>query len=216
MLPSAVKSLVYQRLSFRRPSATLDAAIFNAMNEVKFTLERGGKSLPNWLIEEDSVLAGTGGDAVIALPDSFIREVEDEPLYLLDSDGNKIQELERGEYNQLKTSTPYWSGTAPAAYARRNTSIVVFPVPSEDFSLSWTYYKADTDFDSASDVANKWLTNFPYLIVASAGLIVAADLQDAAATAKFQSMANTQLAAYNTAIVEDEIAGRTYIMGGDQ
>jgi hypothetical protein len=57
--------------------------------------------------------------------------------------------------------------------------------------------------------------NFPYLIVASAGLIVAADLQDAPATAKFQSMANTQLAAYNTAIVEDEIAGRTYILGGD-
>jgi len=214
MLRSAAVTQIYRGLSFRNSSTKLDNAIIDALQQAQSDLEQGA-TLPTWIITyDDTSIAGVAGVNNAALPASFLREVEDEPLFLLDEDGNETYELERGEYNQLRS---VWRGitsrSTPYAYARRSNEIVVFPTPNVDWTLKWGFYAKQTLLDN--DVENAWLKNVPYLMIAMAGLKVAADLQDVAATAKFQALFNRHNGKYLADIVVDEMAGRTFIMGGN-
>ena len=213
MIRSAAVAKVRQGLSFRTSSANLNSVIVEALQNVQRDLERG-KTLPRFLVQEDASLTITANVAYIAHPTGFLREVEDERPWLDASGDDAAIELQKADFNQAKT---LWLGsevTTPRVYAMRKARMWLFPTPTEAGTITWSYYKAADLLDEDAD-ENVWLLNAPDLMVAQAGLLVAADLNDKEALAKFQALAAQYQKTELFKIADDETSGGYVIMGGN-
>ena len=206
-------TLIRSKLSFRASSTNLNLAIVNALQYTQRDLEMG-KTLPPFLITESEALTGVANSPTIALPTGFLRLVEDENIWWNGTATAGVRELQRAEYKQLRA---VWAGTtetSPRAYALRKNSIYIFPTPDVAHTYVWSYYKKADILDDGSD-ENVWLLNAPDLMIAQAGLLVAADLQDDAAVAKFTALQMSAQKAFFYKIVDDELADYPLIMGGN-
>jgi len=203
-------AIIQEKLSFRTGNAS---SIIARMQEAQRNREKG-RTLPWFLLSEDQTLSGTADVASVSLPSDFLRESEDEVPRYVDSDGDYVRELEKGSFNQL---TEVWKDsdqTTPFAYALRKSTIYVFPTPTAAWTLKWSYYaKADV---LTSDIENDWLEHAPDIIIADAGLLMAADLHDNEAVQKFTATLIRAEQALMGEIVEREIGGRTLLMGGNR
>jgi hypothetical protein len=202
-------------LSFRVSAPTLNNEIAEAMMKAQRDLEMG-KTLPKFLLQEDQVLSGLANDPNIVLPPGFLKESEEDGFWWA-GDGTVSgfpRELERGDYRQLRKVWNTTQENRPFAYAIRKGVVTVFPTPSVVHEYSWSYYKADAVL-SADPVENEWLLNVPDLIVAQAGLMVAADLHDNEALQKFQALQKQAQTSMFYKVVDDEFANIQPTMGGN-
>ena len=217
MLRSEAITIIKRGLGYRQ---TQDASIIAALKEAQRQLELG-HTLPRFLLEFDTPITVTANNPLIVLPSGFIRFHDDYDLYYVNSDGARVF-LPRKNYTEayqayvasgdengqvIETTSSY----PQVVVQRTKTSAQLVPTSTVGFTAYLTYYKAATVLDS--DVENVWLANAPDVLIGMAGMIVAGDVRDKDALARFTARANLGGKSLMGDIIEDELAGRALVMG---
>jgi len=184
MLRSLAISRIKRGLDFRVGSTDDDNLVLQ-LQESQRLLEKG-KDLPRFLIEEDATLVATSGDAEIALPERFLRELEESEFQYYDSEVAEWVTLEKVSINEGRTRFADASSGKPQAYTLRKATIVFWPERDTDYTMTWSYYKAADLLDS--DIENAWLEHNPEALIGHAGMRYAADLGNEAARLRFEAM----------------------------
>lgn len=206
MLRSAAVSRIQQGLGFR---TDLETQIISALQEHQTFLEQG-KTLPWFLLQEDQSLSITSGSQDVALPTDFLRVSEDTGIYYTDSDNERVDLVNRPEKEARQYYEDYDAG-GPLAYVVRKDTIRVYPVPDDDYTLTWSYFKrADL---LSTNIENAWLANAPYLLIAGAGILLATDLRDSAAVQTFTAMYQTAQTNLNNEVAARELQDRPIALG---
>lgn len=171
--------------------------IVAALKEARRNLEMG-KSLPNFLLQETQSLVLPAGSANVALPDGFIREFQEEGLWLVQAaEPDNIIWLEKLDFNIGNSRFANSDPGTPQAYTLRRNSIKFWPTRDVAYTLTWSYYKKSVDLSSNVD-DNEWLDEdegAPEVLIGRAGTIIAGDLQDQASLQKFAAMYSAASAA---------------------
>lgn len=215
MLRSAAVAIIQRGLGFR---SDLSDEIVSSLQMAQRLFELG-RSLPDFLKEQDATLTVTEGTADIALPTGFIREVDGEGFHFTDADSDERIFLEKFVDLNLMRQTNDTSDTTagrPRSYYIRKATIVFMPERDADYDLIWSYYKQAEVL--SSDVENAWLANAPEALIGRAGMLIAEDigLSDAAMQArynKFKSMYETGWSALFSADILREEANYPRAMG---
>jgi hypothetical protein len=163
--------------------------IVEALQEAQRLLERG-RTLPYFLLEEDQDIAVVADERSVALPERFLREHPEERMHFYDSAG-ALRFLEKMDFDYIHPSFVDEDSGQPTAYVLRKNTLEIFPLPDADYTLVWSYYKGAESL--ATNLENAWLEEeygAPEVLIGRAGMIVAADLTNATAFAKFQAMFN--------------------------
>lgn len=205
MLRSVAVARIKQGLAFRR---NLDDVCVGALQEAQREFEIG-TTLPWFLISKDQPLLTVASTREIALPTNFIRFVEDEGPRYVTTDGVLYFALRPfAELDYYYRSTD--SG-APAALALRSDSLAVFPLPDAEYTITASYYAKAAVLDS--DIENLWLQYFPDLLISRAGMIVAGDIEHAAAEKKFSAKYDMWLKRYFSEMAAREDSSAPHQMG---
>lgn len=188
MLRSAAATIIKRGLGFR---TDLDDEIVSALQQAQRLLEQG-RSLPDFLKEEDATLTVTSGTGDIAFPTGFIREIQGETFHRTDATTGRIVKLEKFIDLSLigqTLVTPETDPGAPVAYYVRKASFAFFPERDADYNLTWSYYKKADEL--TSDIENAWLANSPDTLIGRAGMLIAEDLgSDPGMKARYEKFKN--------------------------
>ena len=211
MLTTVLVSQVKMLLGFKQ---NLDDEIFSSMVAVQEDLERAPE-LPYFLRKHYSNLYTIPTVTTLDTPEDFIREDDNDQLFILDQNGKEhplVKDLE----GYLRMRWPYFEGAKiPQNYARVDKSFHFYPTPDNVYYLHGTYYgKQDAlNLDPLVE-ENKWQSELPYLLIARAGLLLASGLRDAAAVQTFGQMNEIMSAKLHTMTTADDQAGMKPIIGG--
>jgi len=224
MMRSEAITIIKRGLGFRQ---TQDAAIIAALKQAQRDLE-AGHTLPKWLLQVGTqVDYFTYNSGQFQLPTNFLRASDDFPPFyvpgeLANTTVTKVF-LPRREY--LEAYNAYVGSGAPGeevvtvsqsqypevwVQINRETGIL-FPRPTKNFKLYFTYYFEDQVLDT--DIENFWLKLAPNLMIGVAGVYVAGDVRDKGAAERFSLMAKSAHASMFNEIIEAELVGRPLIMG---
>lgn len=210
MIRSAAVARLKRGLDFRLGTVD-DTNIVAQLQESQRLLEKG-RDLPRWLRQEDATLTVPSGSANVSLPTGFLREVHGEGLRYVNSDGDRVY-LEKVSMEEGLIRFEGYNAGAPIAYAIRKASFTFFPERDVEYSLTWSYYKAD-DVLSADSTENAWLANNPEALIGHAGLVYAADLGNAEAVQRFTRMFNEAWGAQFAEDIERDLDNDPIEMGG--
>jgi hypothetical protein len=119
-----------------------------------------------------------------ALPAGFLSEYDDIPPHFVPPDLSQVRYLEKGPPTSLGRT--YDNAGAPRAYEVRATTIYWWPEPDDDYTLTWSFMKAQPTLDT--DIENEWLRLTPHLICGHAGEEYALDVRDFEAAKHFAKM----------------------------
>ena len=201
-------AIIKEQLAFK---TTLDSNIVTLMQLAQTTLER---SPPRpWFLESPvTSLVSVADNELIALPTGFITEMDEHPLFYVDSDGFK-HALPKDDYATLAQTFKEVEADEPQAYALLHENIAIFPTPDAVYDFSWRFYKADTVLDT--NVENNWLKEVPLLLLGSTGqLIAGGPIRDKVAMDIFTQWISTGMLIVTKHDAERGVAGRTMQMGG--
>lgn len=198
---------VHKRLGNR---TGLDTDIQNEIKLTQETLERG-LELPWFLKTNDATLVTVADTATVALPSDYLRDTDENPLWIEDSNGDwNIVLKER--FDVLKATNYENNPALPKNYALIRDDIHLFPTPDAVYSLDLYYFGADTTV--TSNIENQWLKYAPALIINSVGLEIAEYSRDSGAIAYFTpKVVNAMDMLMRENISRDE-AGAKPTMGG--
>lgn len=191
----------------------IDDRLARALQEAQRHREQG-TSLPPWLVERATInlVAGT---ATVALPSDFLRETDDETMRYTPDGTDSPAFVYRKYYNDAVAAYASSDPSGPKVFVVRfPTDILFFPVPDDDYVLSWSYYKRG-DFLATGSDTNEWLTYAPELLIAEAGVRIARTLRDQGALEDFSAMLLAHRQALMNEIVEDEVASGGLTMGAN-
>lgn len=217
MLRSLAVTKAKRLLGFRQ-GTDLDDPLIEALQEAQREVEKG-RTLPFFLIARQVTISLTTPWTYANLPERFLREVEDEPVYWVDTESNYVP-LAKVRYQQARS---YWQsqGTlstddqdTPLQYALLPTQIAIFPTPTTDKTFYWTYFKGAELL--TSDIENVWLANYPELLIGRATALVAEDLRDANGKAKGDAMYQRWAEVMRNVEADRETAGAPIAMGSDK
>src|SRR4051812_46905599 len=148
------------------------------LQEAQRELEMG-KTLPKFLLQEDSSLNLLTNAITVNLPTGFLRVDDDyEPFYFTSEFTPVSIALYRGSdftrvFNSIWTDdTP----VAPKAMVVRNTTVNFITVSDADYTIFWQYYKAAAAL--TTNIENEWLANAPEWLIGEAGWRMAMDARD--------------------------------------
>lgn len=170
--------------------------------------------LPWFLRSEVAYTTTTIDESRLALPDDFIREDEDEALFLYDADAEEDEQwtaLEKADTDTLRSVYQSTTG-APEAYSITPDYFRIMPIADEEYTIKLVYYAKDTVL--SNDVENKWLKHASDWLMGAAGQPIAAGLRDTAALNIFRDMEARGRAAMIKASTAREAENRRYVMGG--
>lgn len=175
--------------------------------------------LPWFLREETTSLVSSIANERMAVPPGFIKEWQDDGLYIqrTDTTSNQIvwDKLAKDTPSYLRT-TLQQDGTpgVPKAYNRDFNGYILFPTPDKIYTFRQIYYKADVTL--TTNIENKWLANLPYLLIGRCGLRVSGASRDKEAMQNFMLMVQEGMARINNVNTElDEAGGRPVVGGPD-
>lgn len=216
---------IQQGIGFR---SDLGVQILAALNFAQDEHEQPGLTLPEFL-KTNTTLATSTGIMSLDLPSNFIKEVSalEGPLrYPITASAKPFYAEKTGrvvgdyaflgrldEEDPSSTSDAEVASGFPQAYAIFQTSMKIWPLPDAVYQLTFRYYAHDTDIVNDSST-NNWLTYHPWVIVSEAGWKIAADIQNAAAMQKFVQIGTAANRNLFNSIIEREIAGRRFYLGG--
>ena len=210
MFRDVARARIQQTLGFRSDKET---EIVAALQDAQVMLERGA-TLPWFLQSEVASIITVDGEERVPLPTDFLREWEDDPLWYFvagtGGDADTWTELAKDDLALLRSKYP--GEGAPKAYALDVKYFRIFPTPDDTYTLKMIYFKKDAVL--TTNIENQWLTNFPYLMIGEAGMLLAAGLRDANAVTIFQRWTDEGRARM---LVENEArmhASHAYVMGG--
>lgn len=167
MLRDAVVSLIKGRLA-RWNDTVLTNHIITELQMAQIRAEQKA-TLPWFLLTESSYTTTTAGEERIEVPADFLREAEEDALWLEDAEGT-WRELRKGDYSSLRPRYP--ESGKPVTYALVGNYFRLFPVPdSAGYTAHMIYYAKDATLET--NVENKWLSHAPEILIADAGHIIA-------------------------------------------
>jgi len=191
----------------------LTTEIQDAIKDAQVDLEKE-HFLPWFLLTDGDTptdISTVADQRYIDHPTGFIRELDDDGLWYVDSDGAST-ELEKHESSYLLNTYGVQEG-APKAYAQLLDTFNLYPLPDAVYTVRLhQYYKADTVL--SSDVTNQWLTYAPGLIIAEAGLLMPVSVRPGDITKDLlqrQARGKAELIRSNTAREQEN---RKIVMGG--
>lgn len=197
---------IKEGLGFR---TDLDERIIAHLRRVQGLLEQG-KTLPWFLIVESFPLVVPAG-ASAALPEGFIREVDyGNGLYYTGTGNGAIFLTKRSlDEAHIQFGTAATAGN-PKVYVL-GSGFRLFPPLAVGTTLYFDYYKHAADL--ATNNANSWLDNAPYVLVGNAGVSIASVLDNARAVKLFTDLSNAATSALRKEIILREEANRARILG---
>lgn len=139
--------------------------------------------LPWFLLTESSYATTTVGDERVEIPDDFIREADEDALWIEDSDG-VYHKLRKDDYDAIRS---YWTETGqPLRYALVGSYFRLRPEPDAVYTVHMIYFGKDSELSDGSPT-NKWLDNASEVLIADAGRVVASRyVRNDAAAAEFE------------------------------
>ena len=181
---------IQQGLGFRSDRQN---EIVNALQQAQRLLELG-RTLPNFLIARRQTLTIDAGTGALTLPTGFLRLFEEPEMegaiFLLDENDNEYYALERvNRGTTLRRFTDSDPGK-PIAYSLEGKSgavLYVYPERDVEYSASWGYYQSGGELSTNSST-NLWLVNNPEALIGRAGMLIAEDLRNGTAYAKFEKL----------------------------
>ena len=186
-----------------------------ALQSAQRLLERG-RTLPYFLQEEDVVVPILTGEASFALPERFLREVDDVGLHTLD-DEDRVLYLEKMDHQVAVLRFQHVDADPgrPIAYSLLKATVALWPTTDRDRTLIWTYYRGGESL--ATNIENAWLDEeygAPEVLIARAGMIVAEDLFNTEAYGKFQRRFLEAYAGMLGDTIQRQEANKPLYMGG--
>ena len=183
-----------------------------AMQDAQIELEQQAE-LPWFLLEEVSSASTVVDEERVAVPSDFLRETEEDALYIFDStlDADKQWTLLIKEDLTFLRKTYPGTGT-PGFYALVGAYYRLFPTPDAVKTLKHIYYK--TDAVLTTNVENQWLKYFPNLIIGRAGMDVASDIGAEKKIPVFAHILARAEDLYMRSTEDREHTNRRYVMGG--
>jgi hypothetical protein len=211
MLRDAIISLIANRLN----RSDMNAAILNEMSLLQATQLEGAPFLP-WFTEVvDTTLSISANVETVALPSTFIREVDGAGVFYRDPTTSKWINLPKEDYDNLIEKLDETS-TVPEGYAVVNQTMYFRPVPTQGLTLRLTYNQRLSDplVDSAE---NGWMTWAPDLLIGTVGFVISSSyLQDDTQAKVFDLMRKEAIARLNIMHEARTHANRDYRMGGTE
>lgn len=188
----------------------LDAAIIiGALKDAQHQLEHS-TDLPWFLVTEVSSITTAPNESRVPLPSDFLREYEDEALYLYKQPSWIV--LEKRDVDDLRVK--YGDATGePKFYGIDANYFRLYPIPDDQYTLKLVYYAADQVLDS--NIENKWLKYAPQVLIASAGILISNMTRDAGAGQIFREMLAISARQLQNEGVARKAANRRYVMGGE-
>lgn len=188
-------------------------AIITQMKRIQRTLELG-RSLPWFLKLQNESFTATIGDDVLALPESFLREVDREQFHFPDpTDDNEMIFLEKTTLEEGKRRFAGADAGTPAAYVMLGKSqVIIYPERDAEYTLTWSYYQSDEVL--TSNIENLWLEHAPDVIIGGAGMFIAQDLRDQRAEQRFSQLYNAAWAGLFAETELLDVVNDDLIIGG--
>jgi len=196
-------------LGFRK---TLDTTIVEQMKNVQSQLESDA-TLP-WFLRRNSVgIATSPGNPFINKPVDFIREWDEDPLYLVytNTEGNYRVNLIKDSESYL--TARYAMAEAPAGYAEIGEQWKLIPTPVEILTVYLSYYARALSLNT--NIENAWLKYNSDIIIGRTGLLIATGLRDKAAMEVFGALAAAGTEKINQQSTAQDEAGTRRIIGGE-
>lgn len=167
MLRDDLFTLLSQRLGNRAdlvPRMELEVTLLQSVTLEQHTW------LP-WFLETSLVdLATISGEELVDFPTGFLREKEDDALWLYDSTAAvPLTPLAKLDYDDMVQKYP--GAGAPKAYALGSTGFYLRYIPDQVYSLKLRYFAQDVTL--STNVENKWLTYAPDVVLAELGIVMA-------------------------------------------
>lgn len=167
-------TLLLNRLG-RRNDTTLQDSVVDELNQAQKQLERG-RFLPWFLLQQmtdDTISA----DQQLWLPsyaDYFLRECDESPLILEDSDGIKIA-LTKGDHTALTKKYLNVDSGIPKYYSLIGRTFHIWPAPNKTYYPRLWCYVGQRDIALFGIAAtNRWLVNASDWLLSTAGEQLAA------------------------------------------
>lgn len=201
---------IQQILGFRTDLVTeIQNALIFQQNELEHEPQ-----LPFFLLAEVLNLTCTASTERMAVPTGFLREWEEDGLYVMEPDSDPVTwiPLEKDEPKYLRVALQEQGQAIPVAYAFDDTSYLLFPTPDRIYTFRQIYYKSEPVL--SSNITNKWLTNLPYLLIGRAGALLAGSARDQVALQIFTSFIQSETAKLNAWTTDRELAGKKLVIGG--
>jgi hypothetical protein len=193
---------INEGLGFRSLSADI---ITRRLVEAQRDLERG-KTLPPFLISEDTPLTLIQGSREIALPDDFIREVDDGCTWTPKFGGSSVVLIRKPDLNSLLILDVPTEPGSPLYYVIRSQSLYFGRYADQTYTLEYSYYAHAGSLLTLDE--NAWTldpSGFDWL-VGFAGRRLAMDLRAKAAVEVFMDMETRARAAlFGEIVVQDDI-----------
>lgn len=130
----------------------------------------GGPNLP-WFLEATDVLQTTISAREIALPDDFIREVDEDRSFTYTTSDGSVIKLEKKGYDELFEQYHMEEG-APTSYALLGNSIAVFPLADDAYTIQLPAYYAREAPPEDNATENAWLKWAGDLVIATTGEVM--------------------------------------------
>lgn len=213
MLRDDFIALMGKRLGNR---TDLDASILLEMVMVQEQILEGNGALLPWFLdtplEQDLTLVA--GTESIALPITFLAEIEEQKVWKYDASANPAYtNIPKGNYSVLKAKYP--TPGVPRGYTLTEGYMLIQPVPDVNYALKWRY-KARATSLSTGNIENSWLKWASDWMFAEVGAIMAGRyLHNAKLEQQFQddrALARSRVLIMHEARLHNN---RTYGMGED-
>lgn len=206
-------------IGWRLSGHNKEAAIVRRLVEAQRKLEHG-TTLPRWLLEQDFELTLLQGERSVALPAGFLRLHDENLPHYVNIDTNLGVYLEVMDYISAfrfvsSNQRPFEieiTTRAPSVFVVRKSTFDFISMANTDYTIVLDYYKAGDSL--ASSETNVWLDNGPDWLIGEAGVRIAADLRDVDAVQLFNEMRKEGRAMVFNEIVDLEVQGGPFVLGG--
>lgn len=196
----------------------IDTWIVNELNAAVRRLQK----LPDlpWFLFKDTNVLGTNlvtviGTETVALPSDFLREPEELIACLFSQDTGEDDTwtpILKDDYSVLKAR---YTGTGrPKHYDLIGSSLYLRQIPDAAYTLRLLYYQQDAVI-TAGSTETTWLTQREDLLIAEAGMVIAAQyVRDERAAQMFMLRRQEERKMLQDEITARHEAARDRVMGG--
>jgi len=210
MLRNTAVRLLAQRLNNR---TDLDEAIIQEMQLAQeMRMEQGGRFTPWFMVTEYATKLTDPQENRIPVPDDFVIELEEEPVWVLATDGVWKPLTKKGE-GALQQYFGETLQLLPTHYALEGDHFTLFPVPDQAYQVRFRYGARQAPL--TTNIENSWLKFAPDLMIGEVGEAVAMHVMQndklAAGFTKTKNEAWERLFIMNEARIH---ANRSYQMEG--
>lgn len=168
---------------------------------------------PQFLLTERSDSLLNIEDDRIQKPADWIADVEEDGLYIIDSEGTEHL-LPKTEYNKLRLTYGNDDPGLPQGYATMGDYYRVLPVPDVAYAMKMIYYQKQPLMVEGTD-ENRWAKYGPNCLIGRVGLMLCG-AEDNKRQQMFSALFLESKSALERKAFEDVVTNRQYAMGENQ